>query len=60
MAERFERLYKLPDNLYTNESPIIISAGVLLKDNDRVLSRELRDADDIREIINIINNEGEL
>ena len=34
MAERFERLYKLPDNLYTNESPIIISAGVLLKDND--------------------------
>lgn len=34
MSERFERLYKLPDNLYTNESPIIISAGALLKDND--------------------------
>ncbi len=33
MAERFERLYKSPDNLYTNESPIIISAGALLKDN---------------------------
>ena len=33
MAERFERLYKLPDNLYKNESPIIISAGALLKDS---------------------------
>ena len=33
MAERFERLYKLPDNLYINESPIIISAGALLKDS---------------------------
>ena len=33
MEERFERLYKLPDNLYIEGSPIIISAGVLLKDN---------------------------
>lgn len=34
MAERFERLYKLPDNLYITGSPIIISAGALLKDNE--------------------------
>lgn len=32
MADRFERLYELPRNLYTEGSPVIISAGVLLKD----------------------------
>lgn len=32
MADRFEQLYKLPDNLYAEGSPIIISAGALLKD----------------------------
>lgn len=32
MAERFEQLYELPRNLYTEGSPVIISAGVLLKD----------------------------
>lgn len=32
MAERFEQLYKLPEKLYTNDSPVIISAGALLKD----------------------------
>lgn len=34
MANRFERLYKLPDNLYADGSPIIISAAALLKDNE--------------------------
>lgn len=33
MAERFEQLYKFPENLYTEASPIIIAAGSLLKDN---------------------------
>lgn len=32
MAERFKRLYKLPENLYIDGSPIIISGGVLLND----------------------------
>lgn len=32
MSERFETLYKLGENLYAASSPIIISAGVLLKD----------------------------
>lgn len=32
MADRFERLFELPRNLYTEGSPVIISAGVLLKD----------------------------
>ena len=32
MAERFERLYKLSENLYIDGAPIIISAGALLKD----------------------------
>ena len=32
MSERFERLYKLPENLYINGAPVIISAGALLKD----------------------------
>lgn len=33
MAERFERLFALPSNLYSLGSPVIISAGALLKDN---------------------------
>ena len=32
MNNRFKSLYKLEPNLYTKDSPIIISAGVLLKD----------------------------
>ena len=32
MSERFETLYKLDENLYVTGAPIIISAGVLLKD----------------------------
>lgn len=32
MAERFERLYKLPEKLYIDGAPIIILAGALLKD----------------------------
>ena len=33
MAERFSRLYTLPVNLYTDDAPVIIAAGALLKDN---------------------------
>ncbi len=32
MAERFERLYQLPANLYVSDAPIIVSAGALLRD----------------------------
>ena len=32
MAERFAKLYSLPNNLFAEGSPIIISAGALLKD----------------------------
>lgn len=32
MSERFEKLYQLPLNLYSNSSPVIISAAALLKD----------------------------
>ena len=32
MADRFERLFKLPNNLYSAGFPILISAGALLKD----------------------------
>lgn len=32
MSERFEVLYKLDNNLYRKDSPIVVSAGVLLKD----------------------------
>lgn len=32
MAERFERLYQLPANLYVSGAPIIVSAGALLRD----------------------------
>ena len=31
--ERFTRLYEINQNLYTPKSPVIIKAGVLLKDN---------------------------
>lgn len=33
MAERYTRLYSLQENLYQESSPILISAGALLKDN---------------------------
>lgn len=32
MGERYSRLYSLPENLYAIGSPVIISAGALLKD----------------------------
>lgn len=32
MNERFETLYKLEKNLYKTDAPVIVSAGVLLKD----------------------------
>ena len=34
MAERFEKLFTLPSNLYSEGSPVIISAGSLLKDTE--------------------------
>ncbi len=33
MSERFSKLFLLPKNLYTKDSPVIIRAGALLKDN---------------------------
>ncbi|MCM1089733.1 MAG: hypothetical protein NC092_01210 [Butyrivibrio sp.] len=33
MEERYTKLFTLPENLYTYGSPVIISAGALLKDN---------------------------
>lgn len=33
MAERYERLFSLPENLYMETSPVVIMAGALLKDN---------------------------
>jgi len=33
MSERYSRLFSLPENLYSEGSPIVISAGALLKDN---------------------------
>ena len=33
MSERYTRLFSLSENLYTTGSPVIISAGALLKDN---------------------------
>ena len=33
MAERYTRLYTLPENLYTEGAPLVIAAGALLKDN---------------------------
>lgn len=34
MADRFKRLYELPNNLYSSGSPVIVSGGALLKDNE--------------------------
>jgi len=34
MSERFERIYRLTDNLYSEGAPLIISAGALLKDTE--------------------------
>ena len=33
MSERYTKVFSLPENLYTESSPVIISAGALLKDN---------------------------
>lgn len=33
MAERYSRIYTLPGNLYSENAPILIVAGALLKDN---------------------------
>ena len=33
MSERYTRVFSLPENLYATGSPVIISAGALLKDN---------------------------
>ena len=33
MAERYTKLYTLPGNLYAAASPVLISAGALLKDS---------------------------
>lgn len=33
MSERYSRLFALPTDLYTTDSPIVIAAGALLKDN---------------------------
>ena len=33
MAERYSKLYNLPQNLYAEGAPVLISAGTLLKDN---------------------------
>ena len=33
MSERFTKLYELKKNLYSEDSPVIVSAGALLKDN---------------------------
>ena len=34
MGQRFEQLFKLQSNLYTEQSPIVVSDGYLLKDNE--------------------------
>jgi len=34
MSTRFETLFELPKELYCDESPVIVSAGVLLKDTE--------------------------
>ena len=33
MSERYARVFVLPANLYTTGSPVVVSAGVLLKDS---------------------------
>ena len=41
MAERYTRLFALPNNLYSAGTPVILSAGVILKDNNtnRILAQ---------------------
>ena len=41
MSERYSRLYSLPGNLYAEDSPVLIVAGALLKDNQtgKILSQ---------------------
>ena len=34
MAERFEKLFSLQENLYSQDAPLIVSAGALLKDTE--------------------------
>lgn len=34
MAERFEKLYTLPKNLYSEGAPVIVTAGALLRDTE--------------------------
>ena len=34
MAERFEKLYTLPKNLYSEGAPVIVKAGALLRDTE--------------------------
>lgn len=34
MSERYSRLFALPKYLYTNDAPVVITAGALLKDNE--------------------------
>lgn len=33
MSERYKRLFALPENLHTEDAPVVIAAGALLKDN---------------------------
>lgn len=33
MSERYTRLFSLPENLYSEGAPVVVSAGALLKDN---------------------------
>lgn len=41
MSERYTKLFALPESLYTEGAPIVIAAGVLLKDNqtDKILAQ---------------------
>ena len=41
MSERYKRLFALPENLHTEDAPVVIAVGVLLKDNQtgRVLAQ---------------------
>lgn len=34
MSERYTKIFSLPENLYADNSPIVIKAGALLKDNE--------------------------
>lgn len=33
MSERYKKLFVLPENLHTEDAPVVIMAGALLKDN---------------------------